>query len=280
MAGLVLSLSCLAQAAPTLSGDATGMWYDARHPGWGLGLVQQNDSVFATLFTYDASGTAVWLVASRLQANGVNFDPCGTMSLSGALYRTQWPTFGGAANPSGTVHVDPAGTISVTVATAPQGVNGCDRNSAFVEYSIDGTRTQVMVTRLAWTSSQARLYGQFTGGFAFRAAPTCPAAPIPASGPQFAITGSADDMNPAGVRLLWGTGSDTVCEIRGTFSQGGQLGAVSGALACGPVGSELTAVGTIRLSSLYLGDAGFVGEVALDVNASRYLGTVSGARRP
>src|SRR5258705_3925577 len=193
-----LTLSGLAQAASTLPGDATGMWLDARHPGWGLGLVQQNDAVFATLFTYDAGGAPVWLVASRLQSSGINFDPCGTMPLSGALYRTSWPAFGSASNPAGNVSVDQVGTITVTVVTQPHGINGCDRNTALVRYSIDGTTTEVGVTRLSWTSLQARLYGQFTGGFVFRpGATSCPAsAPFPSAAPQFTIAGSADDANP------------------------------------------------------------------------------------
>jgi hypothetical protein len=204
------------------------------------------------------------------------------MPLSGALYRTSWPAFGSASSPAGNVSVDQVGTITVTVVTQPHGLNGCDRNTALVRYSIDGTTTEVGITRLAWTSLQARLYGQFTGGFVFRpVATSCPASPpFPAAAPQFTIAGSADDANPGGVRLVWGTGIDTMCEVRGTFSQGGQLGAVTGTLACGPVGMDLLAAGTVRLTSIYLGDAGFVGEVALDTNACRYLGTVSGARRP
>jgi len=81
------------------------------------------------------------------------------------------------------------------------------------------------------------------------------------------------------VRLLWGTGIDTACEIRGAYSQGGQLGSLAGTLSCGPIGAPLTSVGTVRLSSLAIGDSGFVGDVALDINSCHYSGTLSGARR-
>jgi len=280
----LLILPCVALAAPAIPGDVTGMWFDARHPGWGLGLVQQNDAVFGTLFTYDEAGMPVWLVASRLQAGGVNFDACGTMSLVGPLYRTQWPAFGSAANPRGSLQVLPAGTISVTVSTAPPGSSGCDRNSASVQYSIDGAQTSVSLSRLTWTSNQARLYGQFAGGLAFLApASGCAdlnaSSFLPASGRQLSVNGSADETNASGVRLLWGTGIDTACEIRGAYSQAGQLGSLSGTLSCGPIGSPLGSIGTVRLSSLYLGDSGFVGEVALDINSCHYSGTLSGARR-
>ncbi len=283
-AGL-LGLASLAQAATTIPGDVTGMWLDARHPGWGVGLVQQNDAVFATLFTYDAGGMPLWLVASRLEGNGINFDPCGTMALTGTLYRTQWPSFGSAANPQGSLQVQTVGTITVSVATQlGSAATGCDRNSASLQYSIDGVQTAVTVTRLAWTSKQARLYGQFAGALSF-GTPAAPCADLnassvfPVSSRQLVINGSADAASPGGVRLIWGTGIDTACDIRGTYSQGGQLGTVAGTLSCGPIGFDLMAMGPVRVSSLYIGDSGFVGDVVLDIGSCRYMGTVSGARR-
>jgi len=285
LASCVLALPCLAQSSAAIPGDVTGIWFDANHPGWGIGLAQQNDAVLATLFVYDASGAPVWYVASRLESHGVNFDPCGTMPLTGPLYRTQWLSFGSASSPQGSMQVQPVGTLTVTVPTAPNASSvGCDLNSAAVQYSIDGVQSTVSVTRQTWSSNQARLYAQFAGGLVFSAPASslCQdlSSLLPFGGRQFSINGSADDANPIGVRLLWGTGIDTACEIRGTYSQGGQLGAVSGTLSCGPIGSSLVSVGSIRLSSLYVSDSGLVAAVALDINSCHYLGTLSGARRP
>jgi hypothetical protein len=284
LASWLLAVPCLAQSAAAIPGDVTGIWFDAGHPGWGMGLAQQNDAVLATLFVYDASGAPVWYVASRLESHGVNFDPCGTMPLTGTLYRTQWPSFGSPANPQGSMQVQAVGTLTVTVPTAPNAT--CDLNSAAVQYSIDGVQSTVAVTRQTWSTHQARLYGQFAGGLVFSAPANAfcfdvnSSSLLPFGGRQFSINGSADDANPNGVRLIWGTGIDTACEIRGTYSQGGQLGAVSGTLSCGPIGSSLVSVGSIRLSSLYVGDSGFVAAVALDINSCHYVGTLSGARRP
>jgi hypothetical protein len=262
------------------------MWFDAHHPGWGIGLVQQNDAVFATLFIYDASGAPVWYVASRMTNSGVAFDPCGSMALTGQLYRTNWPSFGSAQNPQGTMQVQSVGNFVVTVATAPGTAGSCDRNSASVLFSIDGALSTMQVTRQTWSTNQARLYGQFAGGLVFRTpASTCPDLNdypmLPASGRQLSINGSADSSSPNGVRLIWGTGIDTVCAISGTYLQGGQLGSVAGTLSCGPIGgSSLTSVGPILLSSLYVSDSGFVGEITLDAYSCHYLGTLGGARRP
>jgi hypothetical protein len=285
LASCLLAFPCIAQSAGTIPGDVTGIWFDANHPGWGMGLVQQNDAVLATLFVYDTSGAPVWYVASRLESHGVNFDPCGTMPLTGTLYRAQWPSFGSAANPQGSMQVQTVGTLTVTVPTAPDASSlGCDLNGAAVQYSIDGVQSTVTVTRETWSTNQARLYAQFAGGLVFSAPASslCQdlSSLLPFGGRQFSINGSADDANPIGVRLVWGTGSDTACEIRGTYSQGGELGAVSGTLSCGPIGFSLGPGAPIRLSSLYVGDSGFVAAVALDINSCHYLGTLSGARRP
>jgi hypothetical protein len=91
------------------------------------------------------------------------------------------------------------------------------------------------------------------------------------------ITGSADGL---GVRLLWGTGIDTLCQVDGTYSQGGQLGALTGSFGCGPITGIPPSMGPIRLSSLSVSDSGFVADVALDVGTCRYFGTIAGARRP
>ena len=273
------------QASAAIPGDVTGMWFDASHPGWGMNLAQQNDAVFATLFIYDASGAPAWYVASRLEnAGDLDFGPCASMSLTGPLYRTTWPSFGSVTNPQGSMQFRSVGTMTVSVPTLPQGTSpgACDRNSAVVRYSIDGVQSAVTVTRQTWSSNQARLYGQFTGGLAFLPpASSCADLngypTLPFSGRQLTINGSADG---AGVKLLWGTGIDTLCQISGTYSQGGQLGALTGTFGCGPLGGTLPSTAPVRLSSLSVGDSGFAADVALDLGACHYLGTIAGARLP
>src|ERR1700693_3752514 len=104
LASCIFCLPLLARPA-ALPGDLTGIWFDSHHPGWGLGLLQQNDTVFATLFTYDSNGAPSWYVAILQRAfppsTAIDHDPCASLPLSGPLYRTQWPSFGTAANPQG-----------------------------------------------------------------------------------------------------------------------------------------------------------------------------------
>jgi N-acetylmuramoyl-L-alanine amidase len=43
--------------------DFTDLWWNANESGWGISLTHANSNVFATWFTYDATGKAIWYVA-------------------------------------------------------------------------------------------------------------------------------------------------------------------------------------------------------------------------
>ena len=69
------------------------LWWAApggSESGWGVNLTHQGDILFATWFTYDLDGSAMWLVAPDAQRTGGN-------NFAGALYRTTGPVFSSAA---------------------------------------------------------------------------------------------------------------------------------------------------------------------------------------
>jgi hypothetical protein len=79
--------SCL----PTTSSRATltnyqDLWWNANESGWGVNVTHQDNTLFATLFTYDAAGKGLWLVMSggAKQADG---------SYLGDLYQTKGSAF-------------------------------------------------------------------------------------------------------------------------------------------------------------------------------------------
>jgi hypothetical protein len=105
--------------------NATGLWWNAAEPGWGLTLNQQGDVAFGVLFTYAEDGRASWLVASSLRREDA-------ATFSGALYRAS------------AVAVTPVGSMKVTLA---------DANHAALEYSVDGRKRTQAITRQAFNGA-------------------------------------------------------------------------------------------------------------------------------
>ena len=105
------------------------LWWNPAETGWGINIAQQGTIVFATLFTYDATGRDLWLVGSRLerQPNG---------SFSGPLYRTTGPVFN--ASPwTGAVPVE-VGTMTIAFS------NG---NTGTLTYNVNGVQVVKTITR-------------------------------------------------------------------------------------------------------------------------------------
>jgi lysyl endopeptidase len=106
----------------------TSLWWNAAEPGWGLNVNHQDNKIFATLFTYDASGP-MWLVMSSgdKQADG---------TYQGTLYRTSGPPFN--ATPF-------TGVASTAVGTMRLAFSGS--NAASLAYSVDGIQVTKNLTR-------------------------------------------------------------------------------------------------------------------------------------
>ena len=65
------------------------LWWNPDESGWGINVTHQDNTLFATLFTYDATGRGLWLVMS----GGVR-QPDG--SYLGDLFRTVGSPFNAA----------------------------------------------------------------------------------------------------------------------------------------------------------------------------------------
>jgi hypothetical protein len=78
---------CVAsRGSRTTATNYQDLWWNPQESGWGINLTHQGTTLFATLFTYDAVGKDLWLVASSLsrQLDG---------SFAGSLYSTAGPAF-------------------------------------------------------------------------------------------------------------------------------------------------------------------------------------------
>ena len=117
----------------------TALWWNPAESGWGINFNNQGNTLFATLFTYEAAGGApMWLVMSSgtRQPDGVTF--------SGPLYRTTGPAFN--ANPVTGVSVATVGTMSVTFSSS---------NAAVLNYTVNGTTVRKDIQRQVFGSRAA-----------------------------------------------------------------------------------------------------------------------------
>ncbi len=138
---LLFALACLSSTAGAVSTDLfnsplTGMWWNAKEPGWGLSLSHQQGIMFATIQTYDAKGNPVWYVAPRCVVAGE--------SCSGVLYQTSGgATLTAAANQP---TVTAVGTIGLTFA---------DNSNGMLNYTIDGVNGSKAITKQVFVTPAA-----------------------------------------------------------------------------------------------------------------------------
>ncbi len=116
--------------APYVPAAFQGLWWAApagSESGWGLNIAHQRDTIFATWFTYDATGKAWWL-SMTAQLTAYN-------TYTGTFYQTVGPPFN--ATPFNPALVTPAavgnGTLTFTSAdngTFAYTVNGISQTKA------------------------------------------------------------------------------------------------------------------------------------------------------
>lgn len=113
------------------------LWWNPAESGWGVNVTHQDDTLFATLFTYDAAGRGLWLVmsAGRKQADG---------SYLGELYRTSGPPFDASPFPPiGPGNLTTVGTMRFTFRDGENGTLG---------YTYEGVPVTKAITRQVFSS--------------------------------------------------------------------------------------------------------------------------------
>ncbi|HEX7606455.1 MAG TPA: DVUA0089 family protein, partial [Usitatibacter sp.] len=110
------------------------LWWNPNESGWGINIVQHGSIIFATLFTYDASGQAKWFVLSRADLNTAG-------AYSGILYATTGPAFN--ASPWFTSTPTAVGTMTF---------NFTNGKSGTVVYSVNGVQVTKQIQRQVFSS--------------------------------------------------------------------------------------------------------------------------------
>ena len=115
-------------AQPTV--DYSALWWNENESGWGLAITQQFGMIFATMYTYDASGNPVWYVASSCPLSG--------NSCAGDLYQV---TGGSAPTETwndATKVVTKVGTVNFTFQNSSAGT---------LTYTINGVSGSKVISR-------------------------------------------------------------------------------------------------------------------------------------
>jgi hypothetical protein len=118
----------------SLANNFQDLWWNPAESGWGINLTHQGDILFATMFTYGASGSGSYLVmsAGRKQADG---------SYSGELYRTTGPSFD--AVPWAPISYQQVGTMTLRFSTGSAGT---------LSYSVNGVPVTKPIVRQVFSS--------------------------------------------------------------------------------------------------------------------------------
>jgi hypothetical protein len=120
------------------NGWRNDLWFPANEGGWGVNILDQGDTLFATLFVYDAQGRPHWYSASELHLVGGQFSV--EPSYVGALYESTGPYFGTSFN-ANSVNRRQVGTMSFQAHADGTGL---------LTYGVDGVGVSKTVRRFAF----------------------------------------------------------------------------------------------------------------------------------
>ena len=92
--------------------DYSDLWWDAGQPGWGIGIAHQRDRLFATWFTYDASGAPTWSFVSDavIQRDAIG----GPLRTTGTLHEARGGPIPGRAYDPATFTTRSIGVLGFT----------------------------------------------------------------------------------------------------------------------------------------------------------------------
>ena len=146
-AGIVDAGAAVRAAAAVAAREVNyeGLWWNSpaeSESGWGVNLAHQGDVIFATWFTYDASGKAWWL-SMTANASAPNV-------FSGTLYQTHGPAFSA-------VPFDPAGVGRTPVGNGTLAFS--DANNGTFAYTVNGVSQTKTITRQVFGPLPACTFG-------------------------------------------------------------------------------------------------------------------------
>ena len=219
-------------SATTFGTDYTDLWFNPAESGWGVNLIQQYETLFATLFVYGADNSARWYVASDLRS--------GQNSFTGTLYQTTGPAFSAAW--TGNVAVNPVGSMTISFSGF---------NSGTLSYTVNGVTVNKTIQRQTFRANN--IAGNYIGGMTATASACSNAADNGFALITGLLTVTHGGGNPSmRVDFRNNAGVAATCTFSGAYSPAGRLASITGTFTC-TLGSN----GTFTMTEVDVSRNGF-----------------------
>lgn len=218
VAATCMALTCAyAQAAPvdvppktSFSTDYSDIWWNPSESGWGMQLVQEGSTVFATVFFYGLDNKPTWIIATLTVGSDGN--------LSGPVFVTTGPFYGNPVFDLNARTIRQAGTMTITFSNV---------SSAKLTYTVDN----IMVTKNIVRQSLAT--DDYNGSYLLsvnltQANCTNPANNVSGNG----TVGAQVTQNGTAMTLVWQFAGNDVCTYTGAYAQQGRFGFFTGPFSC------------------------------------------------
>ena len=220
--GIVAAATCVAvacvwaHAAPldapaktAFSTDWTDIWWNASESGWGMQLVQEGSTVFATVFFYGSDNKPTWIIATLTNTSN---------TLNGPVFVTTGPFYGAARFDTSAVTIRQAGTMTITFS---------DVSTGRLSYTVDGVTVNKNIVR------QTIAADDYSGTYLLAVNITQGNCTNPANNTSVNGTiGASVTHNGTSMSMSWQYGGNVVCTYSGTYTQQGRFGQLTGPYTC------------------------------------------------
>ena len=222
----------LPASATTYSADYTDLWWNSSEDGWGVNVIQQYETLFATLYVYGADNSPRWYVASGLT-------PSGSGVFTGPLYATTGTPFSFGWNPANRSAVQ-VGTMTFSFNSPVSGT---------LTYSVNGANVSKAITRYTFRSNN--LTGRYIGGMTAIAS-NCANSANNGGALIFGDLNVTQNGNSLSMRVDFfnGAGLASICNFTGTHQQLGRIGTISGGTMSCTQGGNPVNQGTFTMTQI------------------------------
>jgi hypothetical protein len=261
LAAITATALALPASASTLTPHYTDLWYLPTESGWGVNVIQQYDTIFATLFVYGPDNQPRWYVGPAVRTVGAS-----QTQFTGQLFSTVGSPFGTPWSPSAYSFTQ-VGNISFNFSTVTAGS---------VTYTIDNVTVTKPIVRQSWGANI--LTGNYYGGLTangFNCRNGVQNGPVLING-EMTINHTNFFAPTFRVALA---GTTAICTFTGPYMQEGRLGSIfQGTWSCVIPNVTNPPIGVFTITQLEATQNGFTSRFTGSDQNCEYTGYFGGVK--